>query len=71
MGSVVENLEKLVVQPTGCGEQNMIRLAPITSVLKYLNRTEQLTTKLKEKAVSYLKSGIYKNKKNKLNFTGF
>ena len=57
MGSVLENLDRLVVQPTGCGEQNMIKLAPIASVLKYLNRTEQLTSEIKEKALTYLKLG--------------
>ena len=58
MGSVLENLDRLVVQPTGCGEQNMINLAPISSVLKYLERTKQLTDETKEKALSYLRSGM-------------
>jgi hypothetical protein len=47
----------LVQLPTGCGEQNMIRFAPLVSVTKYLKDTSQLNFKISALAQEYLKIG--------------
>ena len=59
MGPAMNNLENLVQLPTGCGEQNMIRFAPLVSVTKYLRETAQLNSKVSELAKEYLKIGNY------------
>ena len=58
MGSVLNNLDNLVQQPTGCGEQNMVRFAPIISVTKYLKETNQLTSKMDDLTKNYLTIGL-------------
>jgi hypothetical protein len=50
MGPAMNNLDNLVQLPTGCGEQNMIRFAPLVSVTKYLRDTAQLNSKVSELA---------------------
>ena len=57
MGPILNNLDKLVQQPTGCGEQNMVKFAPIISVVRYLNETGQLTDNLNKLTKEYLKTG--------------
>jgi hypothetical protein len=59
MGPAMNNLDNLVQLPTGCGEQNMIRFAPLVSVTKYLRDTVQLNSKVSELAKEYLKIGNY------------
>ncbi len=59
MGPAMNNLDNLVQLPTGCGEQNMIRFAPLVSVTKYLRDTAQLNSKVSELAKEYLKIGNY------------
>ena len=58
MGSALSDLDKLLALPTGCGEQNMLKFAPNIYVLEYLIQTNQLTDKIKEKAVGFLQTGI-------------
>lgn len=53
----MQNLQNLVQMPYGCGEQNMVRFVPNIYVLNYLKETQQLTEKIKSKAISYLVSG--------------
>ena len=53
-----QNLESLVRQPTGCGEQNMVKFAPNIYVMKYLVAVGELTETLKEKLIKHMKSGI-------------
>lgn len=50
-------LERFISQPTGCGEQNMIKLAPNVYVLEYLMNTKQVTEANKENAYSFIQSG--------------
>ena len=50
-------LERFIRQPTGCGEQNMINLAPNVYVLEYLMNTKQVTEPNKENAHSFIQSG--------------
>ena len=59
MGPAMNNLDNLVQWPTGCGEQNMIKFAPLVSVTKYLRDTAQLNSKVSELAKEYLKIGNY------------
>ena len=57
MGTALQNLDKLVQMPTGCGEQNMVFFAPIIYVLQYLEKTELLTEEIRSRAVGFLKLG--------------
>jgi hypothetical protein len=57
MGPAMSNLDNLVELPTGCGEQNMIKFAPLVSVTKYLSDTSQLSAKITNLAQEYLKIG--------------
>ncbi|KAG1941890.1 alpha-2-macroglobulin-like [Pimephales promelas] len=57
MGCALKNLDKLLQLPSGCGEQNMIILAPNIYILRYLEVTGQLTAAIREKATGFLQSG--------------
>ncbi|ROI15092.1 Pregnancy zone protein [Anabarilius grahami] len=56
MGRALKNLDKLLRMPYGCGEQNMIVLAPNIYILLYLEVTGQLTAAIRETAIGYLRS---------------
>lgn len=53
----IGHLDSLVQMPLGCGEQNMIHLAPSIYVLQYLDKSTQDKQELRNKAVGYLKEG--------------
>ncbi|NXK02544.1 A2ML1 protein, partial [Herpetotheres cachinnans] len=57
MGTALQNLDRLVQIPHGCGEQNMVLFAPIVYVLQYLEKTRQLTPEIKERATGFLRNG--------------
>jgi len=57
MGSSLENLDELIKMPYGCGEQNMLRFAPNIFVMNYLNKTNQMTKKIKEKSLNFMRTG--------------
>ncbi|XP_078507539.1 alpha-2-macroglobulin-like protein 1 isoform X2 [Lissotriton helveticus] len=57
MGTALQNIDKLLTMPYGCGEQNMVKFAPNIYIMQYLTRTNQMTPEIKEKAEEYLKSG--------------
>ncbi|KAM9245989.1 alpha-2-macroglobulin-like protein 1 [Leptosomus discolor] len=57
MGIALQNLDRLVQMPHGCGEQNMVRFTPIVYVLQYLEKTRQLTPEIKERATGFLRNG--------------
>ncbi|XP_073451696.1 alpha-2-macroglobulin-like protein 1 [Aquarana catesbeiana] len=57
MGTALENLDRLLAMPYGGAEQNMIRFAPNIFILRYLEKTHQLTDEIKSKAIKFLKSG--------------
>ncbi|XP_067387168.1 alpha-2-macroglobulin-like protein 1 [Emydura macquarii macquarii] len=57
MGTALQNLDRLVQMPSGCGEQNMVLFAPIVYVLQYLEKTGQLTPEIRERATGFLRSG--------------
>lgn len=52
-------LEKFFRQPTGCGEQTMIYLAPNVYVLEYLMNTNQLSGANEENAYGFIQSGNF------------
>lgn len=57
MGPTLNNLDKLLRLPFGCGEQNMIHFAPNVFVLKYLQKTHQLSPEVEAEATDYLLQG--------------
>ncbi|XP_056304777.1 LOW QUALITY PROTEIN: alpha-2-macroglobulin-like protein 1 [Danio aesculapii] len=57
MGRALNNLANLLQMPSGCGEQNMIILAPNIYILRYLTVTAQLTPTIQDTAMNYLLSG--------------
>ncbi|XP_069099056.1 alpha-2-macroglobulin-like protein 1 [Pleurodeles waltl] len=57
MGTALQNIDRLLTMPYGCGEQNMAKFAPNIYIMQYLRKTNQMTPEIKEKAVEYLKSG--------------
>ncbi|NXC13823.1 A2ML1 protein, partial [Corythaeola cristata] len=59
MGMALQNMDRLVQMPHGCGEQNMVLFAPIVYVLQYLEKTRQLTPEIKERATGFLRNGEY------------
>uniref|UniRef100_A0A3P9PFK9 Alpha-2-macroglobulin-like n=1 Tax=Poecilia reticulata TaxID=8081 RepID=A0A3P9PFK9_POERE len=57
LGRALQNLDGLLQMPYGCGEQNMALLAPNIYILEYLEKSNQLTPAIKEKASNFLRSG--------------
>ncbi|KAG7488064.1 hypothetical protein MATL_G00029970 [Megalops atlanticus] len=57
MGPTLNNLDNLLRLPFGCGEQNMIHFAPNVFVLKYLQKTRQLSPEVEAEATDYLLQG--------------
>ncbi|XP_060581140.1 CD109 antigen-like isoform X3 [Ruditapes philippinarum] len=57
MGPTVNNLDKLLRMPTGCGEQTMLGFAPDVFVTNYLTATNQLTGDIEQKALNFLEKG--------------
>ncbi|MEQ2220467.1 hypothetical protein ILYODFUR_005762, partial [Ilyodon furcidens] len=57
MGRALQNLDKLLAMPYGCGEQNMLLFAPNIFILNYLKSSGQLTDAILEKAKRFLESG--------------
>ncbi|XP_066492385.1 C3 and PZP-like alpha-2-macroglobulin domain-containing protein 8 [Tiliqua scincoides] len=57
MGPTLKNLDNLLQLPFGCGEQNMIHFAPNIFVLKYLQKTKQLSLEVESEAIDYLVQG--------------
>uniref|UniRef100_A0A6B2E4V8 CD109 antigen n=1 Tax=Phlebotomus kandelakii TaxID=1109342 RepID=A0A6B2E4V8_9DIPT len=57
LGSTIENLDKLIRLPFGCGEQNMLNFVPNIVVLNYLKVTGKETPEIEKKATKYMESG--------------
>ncbi|KAK3730060.1 hypothetical protein QZH41_009569, partial [Actinostola sp. cb2023] len=62
IGPVVTNLIKggldnILRMPLGCGEQNMIYLAPNVYVLEYLTNTKQVTSDVEARAYRFIQQG--------------
>ncbi|XP_069110104.1 CD109 antigen-like [Argopecten irradians] len=57
MGPTIENLDSLVRQPCGCGEQNMITLVPNIFVRKYVEAVKDIVDQtLVDRTNKYMKS---------------
>ncbi|XP_033755321.1 alpha-2-macroglobulin-like isoform X2 [Pecten maximus] len=64
MGPTIENLDSLVRQPSGCGEQNMITLVPSIFVRKYVEAVKDVVDQsLVERTNKYMESG-YQREQN-------
>ncbi|XP_076355649.1 pregnancy zone protein-like [Tachypleus tridentatus] len=63
MSSALNGLESLVRLPVGCGEQNMVLLAPNIFVLNYLTSTNRVTEELKTKTLNYMQTGYQRELK--------
>nr|XP_033793757.1 CD109 antigen isoform X2 [Geotrypetes seraphini] len=57
LGPSISGLESLILMPSGCGEQNMIRFAPNIYILDYLTNTNQITEEISQKAISFMIEG--------------
>ncbi|KAM3913949.1 alpha-2-macroglobulin-like [Leptodactylus fuscus] len=57
MGTAMQNLDRLLAMPYGCGEQNMVLFAPNIFILQYLEKTRQLNSEIKDKSTKFLESG--------------
>ena len=58
LGTAINNLDQLLQMPYGCGEQNMVTLAPDVYIVKYLSSTSQLTEEIKNKALGFINEGF-------------
>ncbi|XP_017097884.3 thioester-containing protein 1 allele R1 [Drosophila bipectinata] len=57
IGSIVGNLENLILLPSGCGEQTMVKFVPNLMVLRYFGRLRQLTPEIELEASNNLALG--------------
>lgn len=58
LGPVLENLDKLVKLPMGCGEQNMVLFVPNIHVIGYLDANGMDNPELRAKAIKNMEKGI-------------
>lgn len=66
LGPVLENLDKLVKLPMGCGEQNMVLFVPNIHVIGYLDVNGMDNPELRAKAIKNMEKGIlFSHDKNK------
>merc|ERR1712088_627462 len=63
MAPTLSNLEKLLQQPTGCGEQNMMGMVPNIYLLKYLNGKGLTVPEVEKMAKRYMKIGYDREQK--------
>ncbi|XP_059162966.1 CD109 antigen-like [Physella acuta] len=57
MGPTIAKLDSLLQMPYGCGEQNMVNLAPDVYVTDYLTSVNQLNGDVKSKAINFMENG--------------
>lgn len=63
MGPALENLDRLVQLPTGCGEQNMVLFTPNIVALDYLSSIGKLSEEMRSRAISNLQAGYQRELK--------
>ncbi|XP_071959470.1 CD109 antigen-like [Antedon mediterranea] len=63
MGPTMSGLDELLRMPSGCGEQNMIGFAPDVFIYDYLTNTDQNNPEIKEKALTFMKTGYQRELK--------
>ena len=52
-----QNMKRLVREPTGCGEQNMITFVPNIVLLRYMKQMDMLTEGLRERTTANMLAG--------------
>uniref|UniRef100_A0A803Y3U2 Alpha-2-macroglobulin like 1 n=1 Tax=Meleagris gallopavo TaxID=9103 RepID=A0A803Y3U2_MELGA len=57
MGNALQNVDRLLAMPYGCGEQNMVRFAPNIYIQQYLEKSGQMNADIRAKAQGFLQSG--------------
>ncbi|XP_063290825.1 alpha-2-macroglobulin-like [Pelobates fuscus] len=57
MGTAMQNLDRLLAMPYGCGEQNMVLFTPNIFILQYMEKTQQLNHEIQNKAKRFLETG--------------
>uniref|UniRef100_A0A8C9L5Y1 Alpha-macroglobulin receptor-binding domain-containing protein n=1 Tax=Pavo cristatus TaxID=9049 RepID=A0A8C9L5Y1_PAVCR len=57
MGNALQNVDRLLAMPYGCGEQNMVRFAPNIYIQQYLEKSGQMNSDIRAKAQGFLQSG--------------
>ncbi|CAH1734421.1 unnamed protein product [Chironomus riparius] len=60
LGPSIDNLDKLIKLPYGCGEQNMLNFVPNIVILEYLTNLNKLNPQIEEKAKKYMEVGYQK-----------
>ncbi|KAK2891620.1 hypothetical protein Q8A73_017285 [Channa argus] len=60
LGLSINNLESLVEMPLGCGEQNMIHIAPSIYVLQYLDKSTLDNQEIRTWALNFMREGYVK-----------
>lgn len=53
----IQDPDKLILLPVGCGEQNMIYLAPTMYTMRYLKVTGKMTREQEEKGYDFIRKG--------------
>lgn len=72
--TTLNDIDRLIRQPKGCGEQTMLYMAPTLYTLKYLQSIERLNGDLKYRGLKYIKSGYKRElsfRKDDGSFSGF
>jgi CD109 antigen len=60
LGTTLENMDKLIRMPYGCGEQNMLNFVPNILVLDYLRGMKKTIPGLVAKAIGFMELGYQK-----------
>ncbi|XP_048771213.2 CD109 antigen-like [Ostrea edulis] len=74
LGQALNNPEKMITVPTGCGEQNMATTVPNIYVLQYLRAIQASEPKLEAKIIQHIKTGYQRElnyKRNDGSFSAF
>lgn len=61
LGDAVKNMDGLISQPSGCGEQNLARFSSSITVYGYLKATGQLTPEREARIRNYVSIGLNKH----------
>jgi uncharacterized protein YfaS (alpha-2-macroglobulin family) len=48
MANTLNNIDKLLKMPYGCGEQNMVNFAPAVYIYSYLEKTKMMTDVIRD-----------------------
>ena len=57
MGPALDDIDKLLTMPSGCGEQNMLKFAPNIFVMQYLESVNEVTETIKKTSTNFLQTG--------------